>query len=224
MEPLLRTNYKTIRELVTEELRNQVVSGHFKLGQKLDETELASGLGVSRMPVRQAIQQLASEGLVQAQPHVGATVISLTAEDVRDIFDARIALEGLLAGLAAQVITSKQCDQLEVFLTQQSESLTKNDYASFHMQNNAFHKGLYDLSKRKRTCQIVRDLRVQSALLMNNYLRLPLAGERALQEHLKILDACRRHDAPTAEQLVRDHVGHTATVALDLIASRESNP
>ncbi|MCZ7568370.1 MAG: GntR family transcriptional regulator [Ardenticatenaceae bacterium] len=218
----IRTNFKTIRQLVTDELRKLLLTGSFKPGEKLDENELANLLGVSRQPIRLALRQLTSEGLVEAQPYKGAVVVRLTAEDIEDIYDLRVSLEGQAAQLAVTAITPEHCARLKRFVEEMAEAAQRGDYASFHQLNNAFHLALYETCNRKRLFQIVRDLRAQSALAMNTYLLFPSAANRALREHEQILAACERHDADEAERLTREHLGRTARVLLDLVRGEPS--
>ena len=110
MENLTKLNldeYKPLRDVVFENLREAIVEGRLKPGQRLMEVQLAEQLGVSRTPVREAIRKLELEGLVVMLPRKGAYVANMSLKDLIDVLEIRASLEGLAASLAAERITDE---------------------------------------------------------------------------------------------------------------------
>jgi DNA-binding GntR family transcriptional regulator len=93
--------YRTMQRIVTDRVRSAILSGQFGPGERVPQDDLAQQLGVSRMPVREALRILESEGLVELRPHRGAVVVDLLPEDIAEVFEIRAMLEGKAAALAA---------------------------------------------------------------------------------------------------------------------------
>ena len=119
-------NYKPLRELVFDALREAILSGTLKPGDRLMEVQLAEEMGVSRTPVREAIRKLELEGLVVMVPRKGAYVSGLSLKDAADLFEIRQSLEGLAASLAAERITDEEIKMLEDSFKQLVEATKKS--------------------------------------------------------------------------------------------------
>ena len=111
--PIRLDNYKPLRELVFESLREAIIQGKLGPGERLMEIQLAEEMGVSRTPVREAIRKLELEGLVVMIPRKGAYVAGLSLKDIADVFEIRRALEGLAAELASERATDEELEQME---------------------------------------------------------------------------------------------------------------
>src|SRR5690606_12292208 len=120
-------NYKPLRELVFEVLREAIITGKLRPGERLMEVQLAEELGVSRTPVREAIRKLELEGLVLMIPRRGAYVAEISMKDIADVFEIRAALEGLAAQLAAERCTPEEIENLERSLVQINVSAERGD-------------------------------------------------------------------------------------------------
>ena len=107
---------KTIRELVYEEIKNHILSGYYRPGQRLIETNLAEELNVSRTPIRDALNRLEAEGLITSSPTRGLTVTKLSKDDIKDLYQARAVLEGLAAKLAALMATEEELRDFSAFI------------------------------------------------------------------------------------------------------------
>ena len=119
MESLTKLNldeYKPLRDVVFENLREAIVEGRLKPGQRLMEVQLAEQLGVSRTPVREAIRKLELEGLVVMLPRKGAYVANMSLKDLKDVLEIRASLEGLAASLAAERISDEDIKKLEFII------------------------------------------------------------------------------------------------------------
>jgi DNA-binding GntR family transcriptional regulator len=106
-------NYKPLRDVVFDYMKDAIITGKLKPGERLMEVQLAEKLGVSRTPVREAIRKLELEGLVVMVPRKGAYVADLDAKDLLNVLEVRSSLEGLAASLAAERITEEEIDKLK---------------------------------------------------------------------------------------------------------------
>jgi DNA-binding GntR family transcriptional regulator len=127
--PIKLDNYKPLRELVFESLREAIISRQLEPGERMMEIQLAEEMGVSRTPVREAIRKLELEGLVLMVPRKGAYVAGLSLKDVADVFEIRRALEGLASELAADRITDEELENLERYLVKIADEIDRGDLA-----------------------------------------------------------------------------------------------
>src|SRR5690606_8885303 len=129
---------KTKSEATYEALREWIVSGELEPGRRLDQKWLAGVLNVSRMPLRQALQRLESEGLVQNRPYRSAVVSPLSPSEMEDIYAGRAALEGMLAEVGARRCSTEQLVVMEDLLDQQAGALADRDMRRFVTLDRAF--------------------------------------------------------------------------------------
>ena len=185
-------NYKPLRELVFEALREAIVKGVLKPGERMMEIQLAEEMGVSRTPVREAIRKLELEGLVAMVPRKGAYVASLSMKDIVEVFEIRGALEGLAAELAAERITDEELEELERYLLRINESIETKDLTLMVEVDTDFHGQLYRASRNERLSQIISNLREQIQRFRKTSLSLPGRMRAALEEHKQIVEAIER--------------------------------
>src|SRR5262245_17828764 len=160
---------------VSDFLRARILGGHFPAGHRLKTSEIAQLLGVSRMPVRDALQVLHSEGLVVLRPNRGAVVTSLTTEDIVDHFELRAVLEGLAARVACQKFTETVLANLESILDRMDRARHERQrWLGYHA---AFHQTLLSPCSRPRLMQQIRQ--VSNALLP--YLRIYVASHPEME-------------------------------------------
>ena len=152
--PVKLENYKPLRDVVFEHLREAIIKGKLKPGERLMEMQLAEELGVSRTPVREAIRKLELEGLVIMIPRRGAYVADLSIKDVAETFEIRLALEALAASLAAERITPEECEEMDRLLERIGESIRQNDVKQTAALDEEFHNLLYQASRNDRLVQI----------------------------------------------------------------------
>jgi len=185
-------------------LRQRIISGEIGAGSILRQDRIAEEFGASRMPVREALQSLQQDGFVVIEPNRGARVAPLDPEDVREIYEMRIAAETLALRLAIPEVGDRQLDRAHA-IQEQAERAPPN--AAAHTDaNRDFHFALYEPSGRPRLLAHIRGL----ADLADRYLRVAFVAldyvERSDAEHRGILDACRRRDADEACARLADHI------------------
>lgn len=193
-------------EQVTNRLREAIVSGLLQPGDRLMQEELAERLGVSRMPVREALRRLEAEGLVVLQPYRGALVANLSSTELQELYELRIALETLALGFGIPEMDAKSFEAMEVTLAQMN---LETDSATWLDLNAKFHTLLYKNAGRQLLHEHIENLRNKS----DRFLRL-FASHRdrtahAQREHWAILHACQERETEQACNLLRDHLQST---------------
>lgn len=206
LTPIKLDSYKPLREVVFETLREAIINGTLKPGDRLMELQLAEQMGVSRTPVREAIRKLELEGFVAMVPRKGAYVSDISVKDVVDIFEVRAALEGLAAGLAAERITEEELDDLEKTLFETSEIISGDDINAIVESDNNFHEIIYRASRNQRLTSIITLLHEQIQRFRATSLAMPGRTKNAIEEHKKIVEAISERNVELAQTLAREHI------------------
>lgn len=197
---------KTVAMLTLEAVRERILRGEYPEGAPLRQDALAEELGVSRIPVREALRQLESEGLVTFSPHVGAIVSTLSLEEIKELFEVRAMFEGDLLRRAFPHLSTEHLDRAEEILDQYERAFQRGEMGVWGALNWQFHSTLYVPANRPLTNNIVQQLHNHS----DRYLRMQLAlthGEsRANQEHRAILRAVREGDEQHGVSLLTSHI------------------
>lgn len=201
-----------LRERVFQELKERIISGQLPAGARLHERNLSEELGVSRVPFREAILTLSSQGLVDIRLRSGAFVAQLTVKDVAELFDVREALEPLAASLAAAHRTPEQLEKLELTIRRQHEALVSSDHKTGSLTNAEFHLEILRASGNDLLNTIVAPLESQIQRLFRR--TIVDIAEALYHDHQKMLDAIRRQDTETAARLAQQHVAGTRAHSL----------
>ncbi|NOC45381.1 FCD domain-containing protein [Ruegeria sp. HKCCD7559] len=188
---------------VYQRLLDEIREGALLPGDRLREIDQSNRLGVSRTPVREAIRQLETDGLVTHVPRQGATVRSLSYAEVMELYEMRAVLEGTAARLAARAASDIELDELEVLNDQLAQAGTGPEAARI---NRVFHATLLDVAKNRFLAKSM--LSLQKALLILGPSQL-LDNERAdaaVAEHRRIMAALKSRDSAAAEMEMRAHI------------------
>ncbi|MGE5373080.1 MAG: GntR family transcriptional regulator [Solirubrobacterales bacterium] len=215
--PVKLDNYKPLREVVFEALREAIMSGALPPGERMMEVQLAEELGVSRTPVREAIRKLELEGFVVMIPRKGAYVAGISLKDVADVFEIRTALEALAAGLAAERITDEELEEMERIVVLKSEAIKNNDLELLIETDTQFHEVLYRASRNEKLFQIINNLREQIQRFRTTSLASPGRMRLALEEHKKIIEALSERNISLAQQLAQDHIENAENSMLEAL-------
>jgi len=189
-------------------VRQQILSGAYPAGMRLKTEELAQALGLSRMPVRDALQQLHSEGLVEIRPNRGAVVTSLTPEDVVELFEIRAVLEGLAARQACERLDDEAFEDLRLYLQRMSNS--SQDVQRWLELHENFHDVFLRYANKQRLAQQVRTSRRALMPYIRMYISVYQEFEVQDAEHEILIKISRRRNADLLESVMRDHVLSTA--------------
>jgi DNA-binding GntR family transcriptional regulator len=199
-------NYKPLRDLVFSAMREAILSGRLKPGERLMEVQLAEEMGVSRTPVREAIRKLELEGLVVMVPRKGAYVAGLTLKDVAEVFEIRSSLEGLAAALAAERITDEEVIILDKILDDISTAGEKGDIKTVIKKDMEFHQVLFSASRNDRLAQMINNLKEQIDRFRTQSFSNPIRTKSVLSEHEHILNAIKQGDVENSERLAKEHI------------------
>jgi DNA-binding GntR family transcriptional regulator len=214
----LGAEHVSLSQRVAEELRRSILTNRRRPGDRLIEDRLSEELGVSRIPVREALRVLAGEGLVEVQPRRGASVADVSPEVARDLVEVRATLEGLNARLAARHHHPAIVAELREVLQQGNRAAKSRNVDDLVRLNGEFHDKLAEAGRNSILWDIMRTLRERTSLVF----AVNTAG-RAQQdwdEHSKILAAVIDGDEDLAAMLATRHVRRAADAAFAAQASR----
>ena len=194
---------------VYRQIRDNILSGKYITNEELKEKNIGEELGVSRTPVREALRQLELEGLVSIITNKGAFVVGVSLEDIKDIFEMRVLLEGLCAKKAAMNITQEQIEQLDENICLAKFHAQNKHYDKLVMQDSKFHEILYEASGSRELNKILKDYHEYVARVRKISLEDETRINESVSEHKKIAEAIKKHDCDLAEKCARMHISNT---------------
>ena len=200
----------TVQSATTSQIRRMILDGRLAPGERLHQDRLAEMLNVSRMPVREAIRQLASEGLVTIVAHRGAFVASLDPDEIRELYQVRGALECLAIRESVPRITDEQIADLEHLLDQMRALEPEGNEESTVVLDREFHERLMAPSHMDYLLGLIRQSRQKTEAFRRAHTYIPGRSHISNQEHAQILLAFSERDTPRAEQLVEEHLTNAA--------------
>jgi DNA-binding GntR family transcriptional regulator len=212
---------RTVKDQLVNHLRDDIVRGSFEPGEHLRLEDIAVRFDISTMPVREALRDLESEGLVTIYPHRGAVVTELTAEDLEDIYDIRATLEAMATRLAVPRMTEAIFEDLALIIERMDEQL--GHVASLVKLNHQFHSTLYCASGRRHLCDLNHTLRYRTQHYLHAYMDDLGSMALAQGEHRAILKACQRGHVEEAAELVGEHVAEVGRAIVDFLRRRDES-
>jgi DNA-binding GntR family transcriptional regulator len=221
LEQIRLDSYKPLRELVFENIRQAIVKGIFAPGERLMEIQLADDLGVSRTPVREAIRKLELEGFVVMIPRRGTYVANLSIKDINDVYEIRISLDVLAAGLAAERIEPEELEELNRLLLEISEAARTGPMDKIVRLDTAFHDVLYKASRNDRLRNIINNLREQITGIRGTSMRYPGRLADTLEEHRALVDSIAARDSERAQAAARIHLENAEHTLLKAMAEEQ---
>lgn len=197
---------KPLREIVFETMRNAIISGDLKPGQRLMEVQLAEQLGVSRTPVRESIRKLELEGLVKMVPRKGAYVTPMSISDLREMMEIRRALENLSAELAAKNATEEDIKKLhESNKGFESSAMTNNEKGIIDYDID-FHETIYKATGNERLCNMINSLREQMQRVRVEYVHHISDKKPLIGQHQMIIKYIEEHNPEAAAKAASEHI------------------
>jgi DNA-binding GntR family transcriptional regulator len=222
MFPTETASHKQLRNVVADQLRAAILEGRLKPGEWLRQERLAQELGVSQMPVREALKELTAEGLIEHLPYRGVRVIEFNPDDIADLYEHRAFLEGRAARIAAMNITAEEIAELKQLQKEMEQNLAPEKLPVYRDLNRRFHQIIFTASHHE---YLIRTLTQMWAtfptMLIGNFLAtatnpLPERDNPDITEHHTLIGALERHDSIAAEQALKEHI---MAVARQLVAS-----
>jgi DNA-binding GntR family transcriptional regulator len=202
---------QSVSQQISEFMRSAVVQGTIKPNQRLLEESIAKELGVSRTPVREALRRLEAEGLVEYVPQRGVVVRQVSVEEVSQIYDVRVLIEGHAAKLTANNAQLQDIQTLEMLCTSfmavmDGEETQPEKVPKLWELNNRFHSSIVDFSGNIILARILRIGLQVPGIYRTYYWYDDNNKESSRQFHCKITDAIKERNAPKAEQLMQQHL------------------
>ncbi|MFG3689830.1 GntR family transcriptional regulator [Micromonospora sp. NPDC047740] len=207
-----------------QRLREWILSGRLAPDERLDQEGLAKELGISRIPLRQAMARLAAEGLLVDRPHQRWVVAQISVPDLRDVYSGREALETMLAYEAATAITPAQVREIEEILEDQRRAAQRDDLQRVRVLDRQFHFAIYQCAQMSRSLEVLDKLHAHSDRYIRMFLSDPERATAALDEHEAIVSALLAADPDAVREATRSHItrGLVDLTALLTAASTES--
>ena len=224
---LIKLKRKRATDEVYEALRQAILTRSFKAGERLQVEEIAQKLGVSLTPVRHAIQQLSTEGLIEIHPRSGTYVATLSAHDIEETFEIRCALECLAAEKALSNLADGKLARLRELLKLLGEPVAgENDFRRHEKLNLELHRIIIDTAGNKRLAEMYESLnahikiaRIHGGKAGGNGFSDRLAEEQA--EHEAIVDAIESRDSKLVTAALRKHIYRAKDALISTLGETE---
>lgn len=213
------TSRQSLNNVVADALREAILAGRFEPGDRLPEPQLAEMFGVSRNPIREALQVLSNEGIVEISPRKGARVPLLSTEELLETIELRAELEGISARNAARHCKGETRDILVNLLQKGNDALASHDETQLLECNREFHVVLAGAAQNRYLAEFMRSLRDRTHWLFSRTAHERI--ESSWYEHAAVLEAVIAGDAPRAARVASEHVqkvGETLVKNLNVAA------
>ncbi|EGS33292.1 MULTISPECIES: GntR family transcriptional regulator [Megasphaera] len=214
LAPIQLDTYRSLREVVSDALRQAIKDGRLSPGQRLREITLADTLGVSRTPIREAIRQLEQEGFVVMVPRRGTYVADISLKDIAQVFEIRGALEELAAGLAAERITTEELECLERILVEINGYIERDEFERIVDADVRFHDVLYHASRNQRLVDILHNLREQMLRFRSISMHYPGRLTATWEEHRQMVENIAAHNSSMARKVAKRHMENSEKTLL----------
>jgi GntR family transcriptional regulator, rspAB operon transcriptional repressor len=195
-----------LADTVYEALRRAIVEHEFDAGEPLTEHDLCRRFGTSRTPVREALAKLERDHLVQVVPKKGAFVRTVSADEIRELYQLREALEGLAVRLAAPRVEREELAGFETRFRAMKARGTRTTYAEVRAIGEEFHTYLIKQAGNAKLLEALEQIREQVRSVWNMSIMAPRRAQGLVREHLALVDALKRGDARRAERCMVAHV------------------
>ena len=202
-------------------LESGILTGKYPAGSALTEQTVSLDCGVSRTPARAALQRLEQEGLVRLVPNKGAVVLGISADDLVDIYQIRMRVEGLAAAMAATRLTQEVKNKLEENVELAEFYIARGDAQKLRDLDSNFHEILFEASGSRMILQTLSELHHKIGVWRAKSLNDPARVKESVAEHRAILDALIGGDATLADRLVSEHVERAMKHLLSTMNSEE---
>lgn len=214
--------YLPLRDVVFNTLRQAILRGELKPGERLMEIQLANKLGVSRTPIREAIRKLELEGLVLMIPRKGAEVAEITEKSLRDVLEVRRALEELAVQLVCEKITQEQIEELKAAAKEFQNTLKDGDITKIAEADVRFHDVIYMATDNQKLILLLNNLREQMYRFRVEYLKRKEVHPQLIAEHEEIIEMIEKREKDTAIKVVCEHIDNQVEAVIDIIRTKHN--
>ena len=209
--------YLPLRDVVFQTLRTAILKGDLKPGEWLMELQLASKLGVSRTPIREAIRMLEQEGLARTIPRKGAEVAGMTEKDMEDVLQIRCVLEELAARLSCQNITDEEMRELKIAMVAFEEKTREGNVVELAKADVTFHDIIYRAADNPKLLVLLNNLREQMYRYRTEYMKDDRIHPVLIREHKEMVKALESRDQELVAREVRQHLRNQEEVMKKII-------
>jgi len=213
--------YLPLRDVVFHTLRQAILRGNLKPGERLMEIQLAQKLGVSRTPIREAIRKLELEGLVLTIPRRGAEVAEITEKNMQDVLEVRKSLEALATQLACERMTEADIEELKQKNVEFQVSLATKDVTKIAEADVQFHDVIFTATDNQRLIQLLNNLREQMYRFRVEHLKNEDWHPQLIAEHNEIIKYLETRQKEKAMEIINRHIDNQANVVRDVITQKK---
>jgi len=209
----------SLRRKIYMQIREDILSGRYKKGEAVIESQISKEFGVSRTPVREALRQLELEELVSIIPNRGAVVEGINPSDIHDIYEIRSRIEGMAARKCAESLNQDILNELDEIIMLSEFHLAKKNMEQVFKLDTRFHDLLYEGSNSRMLKHLLKNFYSYAKRVRKVSLSIEGRAEESIKEHKAIVEAIRNRDKDLAEELTNEHIRYIGeTVARKHIA------
>lgn len=213
--------YLPLRDVVFQTLREAILKGDLRPGERLMELQLAAKLGVSRTPIREAIRMLEQEGLAVTIPRKGAEVARMTEKNMEDVLQIREALDDLAVQVACDKMTEEQLKNLTLAMKNFENAIKTGNLSKIVAYDVEFHDIIYESTDNPKLVTLLNNLREQIYRYRVEYLKEKENYPMLIQEHKTILEALREKNKERVADAMRNHIRNQAEAVKNIIREQE---
>lgn len=221
MKSKIIERHQTLREKILETIREAILKGTLKPGEKVAEPELAERFGISRTPIREAFRQLESEGYLTVIPRKGAVVAALSEQDVQEFYAIKSILEGYAAELAATRLSEKDIERLQAINEKLKELAADGDVKAFFRAHGEFHDLFVRAAGNHKLAELIHQLGMKFNRLRMASLSVQGRMDISVAEHERLIEAFKNQDGDQAENLVKKTAAIGGQVLLESLTEAE---
>ena len=222
-KPTMMDDFLPLRDVVFRTLRQAILTGEMKPGERLLEIHLANKLGVSRTPIREAIRMLELEGLVIMVPRRGAQVAQITEKSMKDVLEVRRTLDALSAELACERISPEEEEALKKACQNFEEAVKTKDAKIIAKADVALHDIIAAATGNQRLIQLINNLAEQMYRYRFEYIKDASQHERIIQEHRIIYESIVKKDKEAASNMAKVHIDNQEKAVINRIRMEQAN-
>jgi DNA-binding GntR family transcriptional regulator len=212
----------TTAEYVLDSIRDGILNGQYALGSRFDQKAIARDLGVSLVPVREALRILEGEGFVKITPRRGAFVTDISATELEELYLIRAELEELATRRAVPNLRQEEIAHLAAVIAEMEEATQTSDFARLLVLNRDFHFTIYEAAGLSMLSELMNSLWNRSSLYRRVFTYLPERAVQALEEHKAIYRACESGDGESAGKAIRRNIHQTVNALLEEFENEEN--
>lgn len=213
--------YLPLRDVVFNTLRQAILKGELKPGERLMEIQLAQRLGVSRTPIREAIRKLELEGLVTMVPRKGAEVAKITEKSLKDVLEVRKSLEELAMKIACDKMNEETLENLEEALEEFKKAIASKELTAIAEADVNFHDVIYNSTDNVKLIQILNNLREQMYRYRIEYIKDYKSHSRLINEHMEIIDCLKKRDKEKGTVTICNHIDNQEMTVINNIKEND---